>query len=177
VRVTSADPRDAPARKRPAGGELIIPALAVLFTAYYFVTVRELDWEAKANGIVIGAILLLLVALLLVRIVLAVARGRASLALGFGGLTHPNRTRLALLAISALFLAALPWLGTSIALALMLFASMWVLGARHWPSLVGVALVLPLFVWASLMVGIGTRLPQGPFEQAMHALTGLGIAD
>jgi hypothetical protein len=164
-------------KPRPAGGELIIPALAVGFTAYYFVTVTELGWEAKANGIVIGLILLVLVAMLLVRIGVQVARGEASLALGFGGWTADNRTRVLLLAISALFLVALDFLGTTIALALMLFASMWVLGARHWPSLIGVSLAMPLLVWASLMVFIGTRLPQGPFEQAMHALTGLGIAE
>ena len=164
-------------KPRPAGGELIIPALAVGFTAYYFVTVSELGWEAKANGIVIGVILLLLVCLLLVRIAGQVARGEASLALGFGGWTEDYRTRVALLLISALFLVALEFLGTTIALALMLFASMWVLGARHWPSLAGVSVGMPVLVWASLMVFIGTRLPQGPFERAMHALTGLGLTE
>lgn len=163
--------------RRAAGGELIIPALAVGFTAYYFVTVDELGWEAKANGIVIGAVLLLLVGLLVARIALQVARGEASLALGFGGWTEDNRTRLKLLAICVAFLGLLPVLGTTIALALMLLAAMWVMGARHWPSLAGVALVLPLLVWLSLMVAIGTRLPQGPFERAMFALTGLGIGE
>lgn len=163
--------------KRAAGGELIIPALAVGFTGYYFVTVTELGWEAKANGIVIGLVLLVLVALLLARIGLQVARGQASLALGFGGWTPDNRTRVLLMAISVLFLLALELLGTTIALALMLFAAMWVLGARHGPSLLGVAVAMPLLVWLSLMVAIGTRLPQGPFERAMHALTGLGIAE
>jgi hypothetical protein len=166
-----------PSTKRPAGGELIIPALAVGFTGYYFVTVTELGWEAKANGIVIGLILLVLVALLLVRIGRQVARGTATLALGFGGWTQDNRTRVLLLAISALFLVALEFLGTTIALSLMLFAAMWSLGARHWPSLIGVAVGMPLLVWASLMVFIGTRLPQGPFERMMYAATGLGISD
>ena len=35
---------------KPVGQELIIPALAVGFTVYYFWTVEELAWEAKANG-------------------------------------------------------------------------------------------------------------------------------
>jgi hypothetical protein len=162
---------------RPAGGELIIPALAVGFTAYYFVTVDELGWEAKANGIVIGLILLVLVGMLVARIALAVARGRATLGLGFGTWDEANRTRAALVLITVLFLAGLPYLGTTIALALMLLAGMWVMGARHWPSLLGVAVVLPLLVWASLMVGLGTRLPQGPFEQFMFAATGLGLEE
>lgn len=164
-------------RKRAAGTELIIPALAVAFTLYYFWTVTELSWEAKANGIIIGGILLVLVALLLLRIGVQMARGEASLAIDFGGWTEANRTRLALIAITLVFLLILEPLGTSISLALMLLAAMWVMGARHWPSLIGVAVTLPLIVWASLMVFIGTRLPQGPFEHAMTALTGLGLAE
>jgi hypothetical protein len=164
-------------RKRAAGTELIIPALAVAFTAYYFWTVAELSWEAKANGIIIGGILLVLVALLLVRIGVQVARGEAALAVDFGGWTEANRKRLALVAITVAFLLLLEPLGTSLSLALMLFAAMWVMGARHWPSLVGVSVALPLIVWASLMVFIGTRLPQGPFEALLRALTGLGVAE
>lgn len=164
-------------RRRAAGTELIIPALAVSFTLYYFWTVAELNWEAKANGIVIGAILLVLVALLVLRIGVQVLRGEASLAIDFGGWTEANRTRLALLAITVAFLFVLEPLGTSLALALLLFATMWVMGARHWPSLIGVSLSLPLIVWATLMVFIGTRLPQGPVEALLLRLTGLGIGD
>jgi hypothetical protein len=165
------------ARRRAAGAELIIPALAVAFTSYFFWTVAELNWEAKANGIVVGGILFFLVALLLLRIGVQVARGEASLAIDLGGWTEENRRRLALLVLAVLFLLILPPLGTSISLALMLFASMWVMGARHWPSLIGVSVAMPLLVWASLMVFIGTRLPQGPFERFLFALTGLGIAE
>ena len=165
------------AEKRAAGTDLIIPALAVGFTAYFFWTVAELNWEAKANGIVIGGILVLLVGLLLVRTAVQVARGEASLAIDFGGWTEPNRKRIGLLAITVAFLLILPSLGTSISLALMLLAAMWVMGARHWPSLIGVAIALPLVTWLSLLVFIGTRLPQGPFEQLMYSLTGLGVAE
>lgn len=164
-------------RKRAAGTELIIPVLAVAFTGYYFWTVTELSWEAKANGIVVGGILLVLVTLLLVRIGVQLARGEASLAIDFGGWTEANCKRLALIAIILTFLLLLEPLGTSIALALMLFAAMWVMGARHWPSLIGVSVALPLIVWASLMVFIGTRLPQGPFERALFARTGLGLSE
>ena len=48
---------DQPRDRKPIGQELIIPLMAVGFTAYYFWTVQELAWEAKANGIIIGAIL------------------------------------------------------------------------------------------------------------------------
>jgi hypothetical protein len=159
------------------GQELIIPALAVGFTGYYFWTVQELAWEAKANGIVIGGLLFLLVGILLARTAWRVAHGQARLGITLGGDAATDRMRVALMVVMVLFLAALPLLGTSIALALMLFASMWLLGARHWPTLVGVSLVTPLLVWATLIVGLGTRFPLGPFEHAMAATFGLGPVD
>ena len=164
-------------RRAPEGQALIIPALAVGFTLYYFWTVQELAWEAKANGIVIGAILLVLVAILVARIAWRVAQGQASLRVTLGGDPATDRLRIGLLAIVGAFILALPLLGTSIALALMLFAGMWLLGARHWPTLLGVSLVTPVLVWAALIVGIGTRFPLGPFEHAMAALLGLPGAD
>lgn len=164
-------------KRRAAGTDLIIPALATSFTAYFFWTVAELNWEAKANGIIVGGILFFLVALLLLRTSVQLARGEASLAIDLGGWTAANRARLLLLGIIILFVIALEPLGTSLSLALMLLAAMWVMGARHWPSLLGVAVALPLVTWASLMVFIGTRLPQGPVERLLFALTGLGIAE
>lgn len=162
---------------KPVGQDLIIALLAVAFTAYYFWTVQELAWEAKSNGIVIGAALFVLVGLLVVRIGLRVWRGEASLRVTLGGDPQTDRLRLGLIGITVAFLALLPFAGTTIALALMLFATMWLLGARHWPTLLGVSLITPLLVWASLIVGLGTRFPAGPFEHLMAHLLGLGGAD
>lgn len=159
---------------RPAGQELIIPALALGFTLYYFWTVRELAWEAKANGIVIGAILLALVGVLLLRLAVRRARGAVSLRMSLGGDPATDRLRLGLLGLAAAFILALPLLGTTIALALMLLAGMWMLGGRHWPTLLGVAAATALLNWLALIVLLGTRFPAGPFERAMAALLGLG---
>jgi hypothetical protein len=158
----------------PVGQELIIPALAVGFTGYYFWTVLDLAWEAKANGIVIGGILLVLVAILLVRIGWRVTHRQARLRVTLGSTWEVDRVRLALMGIMVAFLVLLPVLGTSISLAAMLFAAMWLLGARHWPTLIGVSLLTPLLVWASLIVILGTRFPAGPFETGMAALLGIG---
>ena len=166
---------DGPRQRKPVGQELIIPGLAVAFTAYYFWTVQELAWEAKANGIVIGTILLALVVILLVRLGWQLSKGQASARVTLGGDRETNRTRILLMALMAVFLLALPFLGTSIALAFMLFAAMWLLGGRHWPTLVGVSVVTPLLVWFALIWLLGTRFPAGPFEHLMAAL--LGIAD
>ncbi len=162
---------------KPVGQDLIIAILALGFTTYYFWTVQELAWEAKSNGIVIGGALCVLVGLLVLRIAVRVWSGEASLRMTLGGDPQTDRLRLGLLGISVAFLLLLPFAGTSIALALMLFATMWMLGARHWPTLLGVSLITPLLVWASLVVGLGTRFPAGPFERLMASLLGLGGAD
>jgi hypothetical protein len=158
----------------PIGQELIIPALAVGFTAYYFWTVQELAWEAKANGVVIGAILLGLVAILVARVAWRAMRREVSLRVTLGGEWPVDRMRLGLMAIMVVFLLALPLLGTTIALTLMLFAAMWLLGSRHWPTLIGASVGTALLVWATLIVGLGTRFPAGPFEDAMALLLGFG---
>lgn len=164
-------PRD----RKPLGQELIIPLMALGFTAYYFWTVQELAWEAKANGIIIGTVLIGLVAILLLRLGLRLARGGASLRISLGGDPATNRMRMAMIGLVTAFLLALPLLGTTISLSLMLFAGIWLLGGRHWPTLIGVSVLTPLLVWATLIYGLGTRFPAGPFERAMALL--LGIAD
>lgn len=165
---------DHPRDRKPVGQELIIPLMAVGFTAYYFWTVQELAWEAKANGIIIGALLVGLVGILLLRVGLRVARGEASLRISLGGDPATDRMRLGMIGLVAAFLLALPILGTTISLALMLFAGMWLLGGRHWPTLIGVSVLTPFLVWATLIYGLGTRFPAGPFERAMAALLGIG---
>ena len=165
---------DRPRDRKPLGQELIIPLMAVGFTAYYFWTVQELAWEAKANGIIIGAILVGLVAILLLRLGIQLARGAASLRISLGGDPATDRMRMAMIGLVAAFLLALPMLGTTISLTLMLFAGMRLLGGRHWPSLIGVSVLTPLLVWATLIYGLGTRFPAGPFERAMAVLLGIG---
>ena len=46
--------------KTPLGADLVIPALALGFAAYFFVSIADLAWEAKANGVVIGGVLVVL---------------------------------------------------------------------------------------------------------------------
>jgi hypothetical protein len=49
---------------KPAlGADLAIPLLALAFAAYFFVDIRGLEWEAKANGAIVGTVLVALVAM------------------------------------------------------------------------------------------------------------------
>jgi hypothetical protein len=75
--------------KRPAAGaELVIPLLALGLTAYFLYSVAGVEWQAKANGVIVGTALLVLIAVQAVRVALALARGQADR--GFGALLAPR---------------------------------------------------------------------------------------
>ena len=59
--------------KKALGADLVIPALALGFATYFFVSIADLAWEAKANGVVIGGILVALIVLQVLRIGIRVA--------------------------------------------------------------------------------------------------------
>jgi hypothetical protein len=162
--------------ERPAvGADLIIPGLAVAFTTYYLIGTASLTWEAKANGVVVGLLLYALVAVQLVRIGLRIARRETTL--GFGGLfemTSPQKQRIALVVITALFIVTLSWVGVAIGLFAAMFASMWALGERDWRSLIGVSLGTTATVYLLFIVFLQLRLPRGPVEHVIAWLTGAG---
>ncbi|HEY9529913.1 MAG TPA: hypothetical protein VIQ55_00890, partial [Burkholderiales bacterium] len=65
--------------RQPLGADLVIPLLGLGFAAYFFVDIADLGWEAKANGVLIGAILVFLIAVQLARMGRQFARGEGDL--------------------------------------------------------------------------------------------------
>ena len=153
---------------RPShGADLVIPALALGFAVYFFVSIADLAWEAKANGIIIGAVLVLLIAIQLVRSLMPFLRGRASLR--FDALWEPRDVlakRIGMVAVTIAFIATLNWLGLTLGLALALFAALWIMGARGKPLL-----ILPLAVAAAayllFVVLLQSDIPHGPIERLL----------
>jgi hypothetical protein len=153
--------------KTPLGADLIIPALALGFAAYFFVSIVDLAWEAKANGMVIGGVLVVLVLIQLVRMGIQLARRNGSLSMA--AVLEPRDVlvkRVGMVAITIAFIATLKWLGLTLGLLLSLFGALWLMGAR------GKALViLPLAVSAAaylLFVALlQTDIPHGPIEKLL----------
>jgi hypothetical protein len=151
--------------KSPRGADLIIPALALGFAAYFFYSIADLAWEAKANGVVIGGVLVTLIAIQVVRTALQVARGKAHL--GVYPVLAPRDVlgkRIGLVAITVAFIATLHWLGLTLGLFAAMVAALWVMGARG-----KVLAVLPLAVAAAaylLFVALlKSDIPHGPIER------------
>jgi hypothetical protein len=171
--VSDSDIADERGSRAPLGADLIIPVLACCVTGYYVVSTVDLVWEAKATGILVGAILVALCLAQFARIGKQVASGGASL--GLGGLIEPtvfNRQRFGLLALVMLFVLTIHWVGTTLGLFLLLIGGMWLLGVRGIRALVGVAAVTAAAVHLLLITLLDSRLPKGVLGTVLSALSG-----
>ena len=160
--------------KRSAlGAELVIPLLALGFTIYFLYSTAALQWEAKANGVVMGTALMVLVAVQLLRIGFDLARGRSEL--GFGALTSPPdafRKRVGILAITILLVAGLPWLGLSLGLFLAFTAGFTIMGVRPAKRVLLVSFVIAAVCSVMFTAGLDIGLPRGPVESLFHHFLG-----
>lgn len=157
-----------PGEKAALGADLVIPALGAGFAVYFLASTTDLVWEAKANGVIIGAVLLALVALQIGRIALAKIRGEG--ALGFDPLWQPRELalkRLAMVGITAAFIALLPWLGLTLALWLGMLAQLLVTGVRRRAILIWLPLVTAAACYALFIAVINAEFPHGPVERLL----------
>lgn len=155
----------------PLGADLVIPALALAFAAYFFVSIDDLGWEAKANGVIIGWALVALIAAQILRVGLRVARGSADL--GFHRLFLPRDAfwkRLGLVAITVVFVVTLKWLGVTLGLFLGLLASLYLLGIRKPRVLIAVPGVTAAAVYVLFIAILDSAFPHGPIEILIAAL-------
>ena len=155
---------------RPAlGADLIIPIVSVAFAVYFLVNTAGLVWEARANGTVIGGVLLVLATVQIVRIALTVRAGRATLGLGELVERSPAQRQRLLLAL-VVFIAAIPWLGTTLGMFAVMLVSMWLLGVRQPGLLFGVAFAVAAVVYLLFMALLQSRLPRGIVENLLSSL-------
>lgn len=160
-------------RKPSLGADLVIPGLGVALTVYFFATVQELPWEAKANALAIGSLLLLLVAIYAARVAFKVFRGAATL--GFEKLfDRPSAQwkRLWLIVAIAAFIALLPWLGFTLSLFLGMLASMLVMGVREPKPLLGTAFGVAMACYLMFIALLDSNFPRGPVESLLAPLFG-----
>lgn len=164
-------PNRTPGSREPLGADLIIPALALGLAAYFFFSIADLAWEAKANGILIGGVLVVLIVIQLLRIGAQVWNGRGNLR--FDRLLLPREAlpkRIGLVMLTAVFIFAMPWLGLTLALFVAMIVALYLMGVRKpaqllWTS-VGAATAAYLMFFAAL----DSDFPRGPIERLIAAL-------
>ena len=158
-------------RKAALGAELVIPALGAGLAAYFFVSVRDLAWEAKAMGMLVGALLAGLIVVQLVRMGRQWSAGEARW--GFDSLIKPTsllRQRLAMVAICAAFIWALPWLGVTLGIFLLSATLMAVLRAGSAARIALYSALVAAGAWLLFIALLDTRMPRGPLERLLAAL-------
>jgi hypothetical protein len=152
--------------KRPLGADLVIPALALGFALYFFWSIADLAWEAKANGVVIGAALIVLVVAQVARIALAVAQGRADLRTDT--LWQPRDVlvkRLGMVAITVAFILLLQVLGLTLALFVSMAAALWLMGVRRPGLLLGIAFGVAASAYLLFIAVLDAGFPHGVIEK------------
>ncbi len=165
-------PKSEPREKKHAGGELVIPVAALLFTIYYFVTIIDVPWTAQVSALFVGTILIVLIGVFLVKTVKAVRAGDADF--GMQALVEPVSfvpKRLVLFAITFGFIIFVEYLGFTITSFLFLCSAMLVLGnGRQKVLVVSLSAIVSLAGWALFIWAFDTRFPAGPFENLMKSV-------
>ena len=163
------------ATRPPLGADFIIPLLACGLAGYYLATTMDLVWEARAAGVAVGVPLIAMCLFHMGRTVYRIAQGHGTFGMGdILANTLFNRQRLALGLLIAVFIAALPWTGTTLGLFLVLVACMWTLGVTSIRQLVLVAGATAATVYILLIYLVSSRLPQGPVEWLITRVFGIG---
>jgi hypothetical protein len=161
--------------REPLAADFIIPLLGCGLAIYYLATTTDLVWEARAAGVVVGVPLIAMSVLHMGRTLYRIVQGSGSFSGGemFAN-TLFNRQRVTLVVLVAIFIAALPWTGTTLGLFVLLVASMWVLDVRRIRTLIAVAGTTCAVVYVLLMYLLSSRLPHGPVEWLIAWLFGIG---
>lgn len=151
--------------KASLGADLVIPGLALCFTVYFYFSIADLAWEAKANGMLIGAVLVVLIGIQLLRIGVKVAKGDGDLS--FERLLSPRDAlpkRLGLVLVTVAFIITLPWLGLTLALVLAMAAALHLMGVRKRAHLVWTSLGVAACAYLMFVAFLGSDIPHGPVE-------------
>jgi Tripartite tricarboxylate transporter TctB family len=154
--------------KASLGADLVIPLLALGFAIYFFWSIADLAWEAKANGVVIGAALIALLVVQVARIVWAVAQGRADLRTG--PLWEPRDVllkRLGMVAVTVAFILLLQVLGLTLALFSAMAVALWIMGVRKPSLLLGIAFGVAAAAYLLFIALLDAGFPHGPIEKLL----------
>jgi hypothetical protein len=161
---------------RQIGGELVIPAIAVGFTLYFFSTIWNSPWTAQVSAFLVGSILLLVCAIFFIRCVVWLRRGEGTL--GFANLVTRDDIhtgRIGLLATTIAYVALIDRLGFTLTTFLFLASSMLILAkGRNAGFITMISAAMALTGWAVFIWAFDTRFPRGWFETTMKAVLANG---
>lgn len=157
--------------KAPLGADLVIPLLALGFAIYFFWSIADLAWEAKANGVVIGSALVGLVVLQIGRIAVQVARGEGDLRTD--PLWQPRDVlgkRIGMVLVTVAFVAVLQPLGLTLSLLVAMAAGLTVMGVRKVSTVIWISVSVAAAAYMLFIALLDAGFPHGPVEQLLARL-------
>lgn len=157
--------------KAPLGADLVIPLLALGFAIYFFWSIADLAWEAKANGVVIGSALVGLVVLQIGRIAVRVARGEGDLRTD--PLWQPRDVlgkRIGMVLVTVAFVAVLQPLGLTLSLLVAMAAGLTVMGVRKVSTVIWISVSVAAAAYMLFIALLDAGFPHGPVEQLLARL-------
>jgi len=153
-------------QKAPLGADLVIPLLALGFALYFFWSIADLAWEAKANGVVIGAVLVGLVVLQLARIAVRVAKGEGDLRTD--PLWQPREVlfkRIGMVLVTVVFIALLQLLGLTLSLLVSMAAALAIMGVRKPSTIAWISIAVAAAAYLLFIAVLDSSFPHGPIEK------------
>ena len=158
--------------KKHLGGDLVIPVAALAFTLYYFSTIIDSHWTAQVSAFFIGAILIFLILIFIVKSVVSLRRGEADL--GMDSLLNPRSfivKRLGLLGLTLGYIVLVDYGGfTLTTFAFLTLAMLLLSGGRNKRFILILSGGLALGGYLLFILAFDTRFPDGPFEQLMERI-------
>ena len=155
--------------KKHIGSDLVIPAIALAFTLYYFSTIINSPWTAQVSAFFIGAILITLIVAFVMYSLLTIRRGEADF--GFQRLTEPLffiPRRAALFALTLSFIFFVEWGGFTITTFIFLSGAMLLLSrGRNGKFILALSATLAIGGYFLFVYAFEVRFPKGPFELLM----------
>ena len=152
--------------KSPLGADLVIPALALGFAIYFFWSIADLAWEAKANGVVIGALLIALVVVQLARTTYRVAKGEGDLRVD--PLWQPRDVlgkRIGLVLVTVAFILVLQLLGLTLSLFVAMAAALVIMGVRKPLTVLAIAFGVAAAAYILFIAILDAGFPHGVIEK------------
>lgn len=153
-------------RKAPLGADLVIPVFALGFAAYFFWSIADLAWEAKANGVVIGTVLVVLAAAQIARIAVHVAQGQGDLRAD--PLWQPRELlakRVGMVLVAVAFVALLEILGLTLSLFTAMAAALVIMGVRRPSVVLWISFAVAAAAYLLFIAVLDSAFPHGPIEK------------
>lgn len=152
--------------------DLIIPALALVFTIYYLTTIAEVPWIAQASAITVSGLLLLSIGAFAIRTAFRIKHGTEFISWARLEIDTVTAVRRAiLLALTISYVLVIDVIGFTIATTIFVFCGIVLLSSiRNWLRALLVALSCSTLGYVVFIYFFETRFPRGPIENFLKGL-------